>query len=72
MSAFEQSEFLTADIIQENLDMNWDFNWMSCKPYVTWDLIENNIDKEWNWFFISLNDFTNQKEIILEKIIMNL
>ena len=37
------------DIIRENLDKPWDWDYISYNPNITWDFIKENLDKPWDW-----------------------
>ena len=46
---------ITWDIIQDNSDYPWNWDWISRNPNITWDIIQANLDKPWDWEFISCN-----------------
>jgi hypothetical protein len=49
------------DVIQENLDLKWDFNRISRKEDLTFEFIDNNINEEWNWGYLSTRIFIEDK-----------
>ena len=54
---------ITWDIIQKNLDKDWDWWNISSNPNITLDIIKNNLDKPWEWNSISNNSMNNGKQL---------
>ena len=52
--------------IQENLDKDWNWSWISKNPNITMDIIRDNPDKPWNWRLIHVNQFPKEKESFIE------
>ena len=46
---------ITMEIINNNLDKPWDWEYISMNPNLTMEMINNNPDKPWNWNYISEN-----------------
>ena len=42
-------------MINNNLDKEWDWYFISSNPNITMEVIINNLDKPWNWGEISSN-----------------
>jgi hypothetical protein len=55
------------EIIENNPDKPWKWNWISQNPNITMEMIENSPDKPWNWNGISQNKFTKEKELFYKK-----
>ena len=43
------------NLIQDNLDKSWDWNYISSNPNITMDIIQENPDNPWDWSGISNN-----------------
>jgi hypothetical protein len=43
------------DIVKNNPDKEWNYDWLSINPNITWKIVQNNPDKEWNYDWISSN-----------------
>jgi hypothetical protein len=46
---------ITMKMVNENLDLPWDWEIFSSNPYLTIEMIENNPTKGWNWHSIAKN-----------------
>jgi hypothetical protein len=55
------------DIIRDNPDKPWDWEWISANSNITMDIIRDNPDKPWDWRAISNNPFTKEKELFLNR-----
>jgi hypothetical protein len=47
------SQYITWDIIKNNLDIPWNWYMLSVNKNITWDIIINNQDYLWNWEYLS-------------------
>jgi hypothetical protein len=43
------------EIIQNNLDKNWSWIWLSKNPNITMEIVEAHPDKPWNWSWRGLS-----------------
>jgi hypothetical protein len=53
---------ITWEIVVANLDKPWDWYNISRHLNITWKIIEENLDKPWKWGYLSLNEFTKERE----------
>ena len=51
------------EIINENHELPWKWNWISCNPDITMDFINDHPEKDWNWPCISSNPSITMKDI---------
>ena len=58
---------ITMDFIEKYIDKPWNWQWISQNPNLTMDIIVKCPDKPWNWSYISCNDFTYERQQIIEK-----
>ena len=49
------------ETINNNLDLPWDFEFISLNPNLTIEFIDNNPKKPFNWIYISSNNFKMSK-----------
>ena len=54
---------ITPDIIQQNLEKDWNQRYLSMNENITWDIIESNLDKPWDWDHLSENSMSKFKKI---------
>ena len=43
------------DMIESNIDLPWDWNYVSENPNLTFEFVQKYIDKPWDWEVISRN-----------------
>jgi hypothetical protein len=43
------------DVIESNINLEWDWNYISWNPNLTMEFIEAHPDKQWCWSLISKN-----------------
>jgi hypothetical protein len=43
------------NIINDNPNKKWDWEFISSNPNITWEIIEANLDLPWSWDYISQN-----------------
>ena len=41
--------------ISNNMDKDWEWEWLSENPNITWEIVEANPDKPWDWYGLSSN-----------------
>ena len=46
---------VTWEIVQENPDCNWNYDFMGTNSSITWDIVQANPDKPWNYKYLSTN-----------------
>src|SRR5690606_40516311 len=44
---------ITSEIIKDNPNLPWRWDWISINPNITIDFIKENLDKDWKWRCIS-------------------
>lgn len=49
------NEYITWNMIKDNLQKPWDFSKLSSNPIITWDIIENTPFLKWDWSSITVN-----------------
>lgn len=52
-----ENPHITWEIIENNPEINWDWQGISRNPNITLEIINDNPDKDWNWNLISQNKF---------------
>jgi len=50
---------ITWDIVQDNLNFNWNYSKLSSNPNITWEIIKNNPEINWDYNYISGNPNIN-------------
>ena len=58
---------ITVDIIEKYPDKPWNWNSISWNPNITIEFIEKKLDNTWDWSYISQNTFNYEKELFIEK-----
>ncbi len=46
---------ITWDIVKENLDKAWSYDWLSMNKNITWDIVKENLDKPWDYTYFVEN-----------------
>ena len=67
MDAISENPNITWNIIQNNPDKPWNWNYISINPNITLEIIQQNPNKPWKWHLLS-----NNPNITLEMIQANL
>ena len=52
---FEEKNLRTLDIIDNNLDIDWNIHYVMVNPNLTWDIIRSNSKKSWEWRSVASN-----------------
>ena len=55
------------DNIKDNIDLPWNWAWISRNTNITIDFIMDNLDKPFNWIKISENEFDKEKELFFKE-----
>ena len=58
-----QNPSITWKIIIDNIDIYWDWNYLSGSDKISWDIVKNNIDLPWCWYELSKNSIINTRII---------
>ena len=75
---FSKNNHLTMNVINDNMNFEWRWFFISSNPNLTLKFIINNLDKKWDWRNICENNFdydrntyikSNIKKILLTKIL---
>jgi len=59
-----RNKFVTWDIIKQNLDRGWDWEYISSDKEITFEDVVANLNCPWNWYSLSLNHSINIHAII--------
>ena len=54
------------NFIQNNLDKDVDWEWLSLNKNITWDIIDANPDKNWSW--VSLSQHPNTFMLVRDNL----
>lgn len=54
-------KYIKWEFIEENIQLNWDFNILSRKENINWDIIDRYPDKNWDYEYLSVLNLKSNK-----------
>jgi hypothetical protein len=60
LQLLSQNPNITYEIIQQNPDKGWNYNYLSRNSNITYKIIQQNPDGPWNYCYLSTNTFNGR------------